>query len=204
MDVDTPEAKSVTKQPEARLPLPPSLPQRPRSPPRGPRNYVKTPTSARSLSPQPMAAVPSHSPVIGVNAQASSVEGQVPESPATPSSAEVVLPPLEFWGLKREDGKLVSLTDEKITLRASVTQDLDRELQKTRTQRRLQAIERMKNEAELHRAMLELTLTTMEYQYALDRRKVTIAQMEKARMGALGIDYVPPPKNNEYEPASAT
>ncbi|KAH8108180.1 hypothetical protein BXZ70DRAFT_44081 [Cristinia sonorae] len=190
MDVDPPE---VTSTPGARSHPEPSANKpdvsRHRSPPHGPRHYIKTPTTPQS--PRPSPTVPPHGQT--------TVEVNAP--PTGPAAHRIPITPLEKprhnfppinWRLPKDGSK-------PTLYKMNPTQTQDTEYARLRGARTAFIKEYSTIHREQQRILHELTLATFDLDLADKRRSITTAQLDKARVGALGIDYVHPEKDDSEE-----
>lgn len=210
MVIDEPQASTSTAPSiQVDIPVPESLPLGPRqrAPPSGPRNYVKTPTM--SQSPQPSPILPPASPSIDTNTPAPSTYLRT----AAPDTPTVYVPPID-WKLGNETNKDPKQKDKekekKPKPKPGPTHDLDievhefysfrgellttcQQIARLRSARTRLATEFSVVSRNEHRLLHELTMSTLDLSMAEQRRVVASAQLDKARSGVLGMDYVHPP-----------
>jgi len=192
MDVNQPEASTSQARPiMVDIPNPEVLPQGPRQRvlPSGPRNYVKTPTMSQSPQPSPVvpltpsfeADIPMPSPTVRTAAQADTLNAFVPPNE---------------WKHHYEKRNVAGKETKELVLskpKATFTHDLDIELVRLRTVRARLAGEFSTISSKERRLQHELTLSTLDLSMMEQRHAIASAQLDKARAGVLGIDYVHSP-----------
>ncbi|KAI0079991.1 hypothetical protein K474DRAFT_1705240 [Panus rudis PR-1116 ss-1] len=167
-----PEEKN--DQPHA-LPRPPSRAEHSRAIPTQPRNYVKTPTTP--MSPQ----VPS--PVQNLPVKPEWASRASPLQATTPVHSEPVKQQGEQWKPQLHDyshprGYHFNFNEQELA---------NLKAQKLRLQTEYATLAKASK-----RALHELDLASIDLRLAEQRRMVADAQLDKARAGQLGIDYVRP------------
>ncbi|KAF5358022.1 hypothetical protein D9756_001709 [Leucocoprinus leucothites] len=155
-----------------------------KSPPKGPRNQGSSTPSMVATPVPPPAPAPASMPVYPTGPRADRrLKEQTDPSDPLQSSKYTQIPPLapERWLRVREfqhpDTSLIKMEAEIRHKRAS-RMALNRELDNLRDHSR--------------RALHEVEMANIDLRAAEGRRKVVDVQLERAKQGTLGIDYVPP------------
>jgi len=142
-----------------------------RSPPRGPRTHLKTPTAPASFY-APAKDWPRRNNTMSVASIPPAIPAEIdmsgPEPPALPIAT---LPMIPFYQAK-----------------PSITPEIDAEIARVQAHRAHLASDYVQVAKATRRALHELDLAAIDLRAAENRRKVADSQVEKARAGVLGID----------------
>ncbi|KAI0646932.1 hypothetical protein C8Q79DRAFT_1009089 [Trametes meyenii] len=176
----TPTIPSLPPKPDVEADHRSGRPRRTRSPPSGPRNHIPTPPNATpphttqpipSLPPKPDWPRRNTAAQSSKTGQSSKAEGPTSAPAATnPAEPELVIPvyvPKQY-----------------------TTSESEAELSRILAHRKAADAEYLQIVLAKRRAMHEYEMSTIDLKMAERRRELADAQLEKARLGILGIDFI--------------
>ncbi|KAL7283296.1 hypothetical protein ACG7TL_002725 [Trametes sanguinea] len=173
----TPTIPSLPPKPDNDPDQKPSRRRRSRSPPTGPRNYAPTPPNATpphqatqpgpSLPPKPEWTRRSTAP----QQSKAKTESPLPSAALEPVDSGPAIPPYQC--------------------KSSVTADIEAEIARIQAHRMHLEAEYVQTSAAARRALHEFDMSSIDLKVSVRRRELADAQLEKAQVGMLGLDYIP-------------
>ncbi|KAI9064307.1 hypothetical protein FKP32DRAFT_1626265 [Trametes sanguinea] len=172
----TPTIPNLPPKPEVDPDHKSSRRRRSRSPPTGPRNYAPTPPNATpppqatqpgpSLPPKPEWTRRSNAPQQGK----AKTESPLPPAAPEPVDSGPAIPPYQC--------------------KSSVTADIEAEIARMQTHRIHLEADYVQISAAARRALHEFDIASIDLKVSVRRRELADAQLEKAQVGMLGLDWM--------------
>ncbi|KAI8998752.1 hypothetical protein BD414DRAFT_407372 [Trametes punicea] len=172
----SPTVPSLPSKPEADFDQKAVRRRRSRSPPAGPRHYVPTPPNATPpQTTQPTPSLPTKPEwtrrSTAPHALKTNSESPAPASTSEPADAGPIIPPYQP--------------------KPSVTADIEADIARIHAHRLHLEAEYVQMAAATRRALHEYDMSSIDLRMAVKRRELADAQLEKAQIGMLGLDYIP-------------